>query len=133
VTGVPTDAFDVRVSVPRVRLDDFFAREPMPPDLLKIDVDGAEMDVLAGMPKILAQDGVELLLEIHRHLLPAFGSTAEAVVERLRGLGFRLSRVAGFRDRAPARFVELESAAEIQSPSGDMCFVSRTPPAPSTR
>lgn len=129
VTGVPIAPFDVRLTAPVVGLDDYFAKQPSLPDLLKIDVDGAEMDVLGGMPKILAQDNVELLLEIHRHLLPAFGSSAEDVVQALTALGFRLYRVPEFRGGATAPLTEMATPAEIRSPSGDMYFVTRRRPA----
>lgn len=127
ITGIPTQPFDVRISVPIVGLDDYFAQQPSLPDFLKIDVDGADMDVVSSMPKILAQDDVELLLEIHRHLLPAFGSSAEDVVRALKALGFRLYRVAEFRGGATAPLTEMTTPAEIRSPSGDMYFVTRRP------
>lgn len=50
VEGVALDSLPDRLSVPL-------------PDLIKIDVEGAEPEVLAGMPGILAAGGTEILLE----------------------------------------------------------------------
>ncbi|MEX0671137.1 MAG: FkbM family methyltransferase [Pirellulales bacterium] len=68
------------VSVEGVALDELLDRLSVPvPDLVKIDVEGAEPDVLAGMPGILAVGVTDILLEANsraaleqsRALLPA--------------------------------------------------------------
>ena len=42
-------------------------------DLVKIDVEGAELDVLAGMPRLLARRGIHLVVEWHPVLQQAAG------------------------------------------------------------
>ncbi|MDR0994337.1 MAG: FkbM family methyltransferase [Verrucomicrobiota bacterium] len=53
-------------------------------DMVKVDVEGAEMGVLQGMQKVLERFRPNLLLEIHPLQLKAFDSSAEAVVDWLR-------------------------------------------------
>ena len=77
------------ISVPVRRLDDLLA-EPgsTPPDLVKIDVEGAETDVLRGAAQTLAKVRPILLIELH--------GTNEAVAHLLSEAGY-LSRVLGSR------------------------------------
>ena len=49
------------------------------PDLLKIDIDGAEMSALRGMSRILQETEPDLLLEVHPTILPRAGSSAAEV------------------------------------------------------
>jgi FkbM family methyltransferase len=51
------------VSVDSVRLDSFFEKQP--PNLIKIDVEGAELSVLKGAETILQQAGPSILVELH--------------------------------------------------------------------
>jgi FkbM family methyltransferase len=49
-----------------VSLDDFvYARGHETPDLIKMDVEGGEVDVLAGMPRLLAERLPVLLISVH--------------------------------------------------------------------
>ena len=51
-----------------LRLDDY-ARDSFLPDFIKIDVEGAEADVLRGSSAILTDRGPALLVEVHSHRL----------------------------------------------------------------
>ena len=75
------------------RLDDLVADFGLPaPNLLKIDVDGAESAVLAGAPLTLARPGLRsVLIEIER-------STGDAVVGRLAVAGLKLAGQVDERD-----------------------------------
>jgi FkbM family methyltransferase len=42
-------------------------------DLVKMDVEGAEMDILLGMRELLKQDHPSLVIEVHKKLLRRFG------------------------------------------------------------
>ena len=64
VHDIPNKSIDwEEVSIKGVRLDDFF--ENIHPDLLKIDVEGAELSVLKGAEAILQQVCPSILVEIH--------------------------------------------------------------------
>lgn len=60
------------------------------PDVLKIDVQGAEKSVLDGMEPLL--DAVEsIYLEVHREKCTRYGTTVEALEASLRDAGFSLT------------------------------------------
>lgn len=52
-----------RVEVTAQRLDDFFQLEQCVPDIVKIDVEGAEPQVMAGTERLLAQQAPVLVME----------------------------------------------------------------------
>lgn len=71
------------LTVPAFALDDAAAREALPdPDVVKIDVEGAECDVIAGMRRTIARRQPVILCEMH-------GRNAEYAT-LLEGLGYRL-------------------------------------------
>ena len=77
------------VEVPIIRLDDTLAAIPAGAiQLIKIDVQGFEMSVLAGMTQTLARHPDALLLiEVFPEALRAAGSSGAALVTRLAELG----------------------------------------------
>jgi FkbM family methyltransferase len=76
----------VQVSI--APLDDLVAGVP---DLVKIDVEGAELEVLAGMPCILAAETVRLIVEWHPILQEAAGHAPDALPRTLLDRGFTLA------------------------------------------
>lgn len=69
---------------------DFAKERNAPPSVMKIDVEGAEMDVLEGFRPLLESKQIrELLIEVHPHSLTASGAGADAVERMLTGLGYR--------------------------------------------
>lgn len=73
--------------------DDLFASPPHKPVLLKIDVQGSELDVLLGM--MLTLERVDaVLVEVSFQSLYSGQSTPHAVVTLLTGCGFELRGVA---------------------------------------
>ena len=79
VTGV--------VQVPVAPVDDLVEGEA---DLVKIDVEGAELDVLAGMSRLLRNPRLTLIVEWHPALQEAAGYDAEALPRWLIDRGFSL-------------------------------------------
>lgn len=71
-------------------LDDLFAAGELPPvDFVKIDVEGGELAALNGMERLLAASPrAALLVELNPRALECGGTSAEGLLERLRGLGF---------------------------------------------
>jgi FkbM family methyltransferase len=76
--------------VPVVRLDDVVDVQP---DLVKIDVEGAELDVLGGMPRLLAAPSIQLIVEWHPRLQQAAGYEIDALPRFLIEQGFNLRAV----------------------------------------
>jgi FkbM family methyltransferase len=79
---VPQD--DARV-VPSVSLDDFCAAHRLVPDLIKIDVEGAELAVLRGARRTIAERGAQLSLfvELHPSLWAGLGYTRDDLEREL--------------------------------------------------
>lgn len=79
------------VDVPGRRGDTLVAGGTPPPDVLKVDVQGAELDVLRGMGAVL--DGVErIYAELHVEKCARYDASVEEVESFLAERGFALSR-----------------------------------------
>lgn len=77
------------LEVPTVRLDDFCERHGIAPRAIKIDVEGAELGVLAGAAETLRSHRPVLFLSTH-------GADVHArCMEQLRAAGYRLAPVLG--------------------------------------
>lgn len=74
-----------------VSLDDYIARGNPPPTIMKIDVDGFELQVLQGAQRCLRESRPRLWLEVHPGYLQAQGRTDEEVLKQLREIGYTLS------------------------------------------
>lgn len=72
------------VTVETIRADDV---EVEPPDVVKLDVEGAEASVLRGMTETL-RSASTVFVEVHPALLPRFGDDVEDVMESLESAGF---------------------------------------------
>lgn len=69
------------------------------PAVVKIDVEGAELDVLAGIEEILRADECEAVyVELHPDRLPSFDASAEDVHAMLSGAGFDVERLSASAD-----------------------------------
>jgi FkbM family methyltransferase len=66
---------------------------PDTPSLVKIDVEGGELEVLQGMPRLLANRALRLIVEWHPTLQQAAGHLPEALPHFLLELGFTLQVV----------------------------------------
>ena len=85
------------ILVETISLDEFFAGQATWPDLIKIDVEGAELDVLRGARQIIAQHHPVMFVEVHPRLLGKFGASAEQVYAFLRAHGYTIQRFVGHR------------------------------------
>lgn len=59
--------------VPMMALDDLFSGEAMRPRVVKIDVEGHEIDVLAGARRLIAECKSIFVIEFHAHLIGLYG------------------------------------------------------------
>lgn len=57
--------------------------------LIKLDIEGAEYDVLKAAPRTLKKD-VTILLEVHKEFIKKYGHTAEELYELIQEAGYRL-------------------------------------------
>src|ERR1051325_3980070 len=90
---VPVEGFHKR-EVKVVTLDEEIINLGIVPNLLKIDVEGAELDVLKGAEKLLKEKHPILLVSLHPRALAKRGESPDAVIHWLNGRGFKHEIVA---------------------------------------
>jgi FkbM family methyltransferase len=83
------------VSVPMQSVDELCADLGFRPDLVKIDVEGYELAVLAGASAELARSRPPLFLEIHPGRLRELGGSVEELVRLLAELGYGFCDLGG--------------------------------------
>jgi Methyltransferase FkbM domain len=78
-------------TVETVTIDDFCAREDIVPTIIKIDVEGWELEALRGARETVARGGANLALfvEMHPTAWRARGLSAAEVQDELRRQGLR--------------------------------------------
>lgn len=129
--ATPDSAYVGVETVAIKRLDDAAAPFVKPEDslFLKIDVQGAEQDVLGGARRLMKQVvGVHLELS----LVPCYENQLLMVpfVEQMQAMGLELWSLApGTRDPATARLLQVDALFFQGSPEGRSNELSRTAPA----
>lgn len=90
-TAEPSHTLDVTTTM----LDSYCAEKAIDSvDFLKIDVEGAELDVLHGAAKLLARGAVGIILfEVSRPQVEALGHRPREIFELLAGYGYSCSRL----------------------------------------
>lgn len=90
-------------------IDAFFEERHPLPDVLKIDVEGAELDVLIGMEKLIEQSSrLTLYIEIHPGAMRRFfRRSPDELVEHLIARGFQCAELQEFRSQPSATTVPL--------------------------
>jgi FkbM family methyltransferase len=103
---------DTGLTVSAVTLDELVRENnSLRPSLIKIDVQGAEMLVLAGAANILRNHGPALFVELHEDGLNRFGSSAAAILGHLSQQGYSAYWLV--RSGAPKRATNAEIHAGI--------------------
>ena len=82
INGGIAEATAAAYQVPLLPLDEIVGARRV--DFLKIDVEGGEGRVLAGGRSLVRRWHPVVFMEVHPHMLGAYGDTARGVVERLR-------------------------------------------------
>lgn len=78
-----------RTPIQGISLDSFLKQEQV--DLVKIDVEGAELEVLRGAQELIRrQDSLALIVEFFPPVLLSRGLNPKELLDRLTGLGFEL-------------------------------------------
>ena len=93
------------IEVETIPGDKYIKRENLPtPNVIKIDVEGAEYQVLRGLSETLERDDCRsVFVEVHRTKLSAFDSSTEKIEYLLREKGFEIRQI---RDRESEYFIE---------------------------
>lgn len=79
-----------KIDITAVTLDQFCKDRHIKPDILKIDVEGAELLVLQGAKNLLSKGNVSILCEIHPNQMKNCGSSLSGFCEYLDTLGYYL-------------------------------------------
>lgn len=78
-------------------VNDFFRGKKILPDVIKIDVEGAEMKVLEGMKHLMKYGNLKIFVEVHPQRLLDHKSSAKEVILLLLDEGFTLFEIENFR------------------------------------
>ena len=91
VPGMPLmDGRNIRkTTIQTITLDTFCSETNLKPNLVKIDVEGAELMVLRGAAKLLGECCPTIILAVHPYWLPAEQSTRQ-IFELLAGYGYTM-------------------------------------------
>ena len=77
VSGQPAEAGCVLIDVPVKSVDGFCKEQNISPDVIKVDIEGAELYALKGMKDILAAGKAKLFIEMHQFAWNEFGYTGQ--------------------------------------------------------
>jgi FkbM family methyltransferase len=84
-------------SVETMTLEAYVESRGIVPDVMKIDCEGAELEVIRGGSKLLGRrDAPTLFVELNPETLAGAGTTVDELLERLRGLDYRCFDVGTF-------------------------------------
>jgi FkbM family methyltransferase len=91
----PVQARMTPVRVENVRFDEYWGASRRAIALMKIDVEGAELDVLRGARETLLRERPPLVIEVHGFALPDFGASVADLRAFLTELEYRERRLEG--------------------------------------
>lgn len=98
--------------VKAITVDKYLERNNIMPDVIKIDVEGAEYKVLKGMPETLKLPALKMLIEVHEKKLEMLNSNYREVIKLLLNNNFMLREIVEHRSE-DVIFRELNENAKL--------------------
>lgn len=95
VVAYKTEKLYKVVGKKQISLDDFCSQNNIIPEVIKIDVEGAEIDVLNGAKKILKRFKPAIMLSVHPRHLSMMGCSVNELVALIKNLGYQISDMDG--------------------------------------
>jgi FkbM family methyltransferase len=111
-----------RVEVPIIRGDDAMPLDKGP-TVIKIDVEGYEMPVLRGMPRLLGHPNAAVVVEVIESLLQRAGTSTADVLALMRGHGFEPFEFAETTSRYSKSLKVTPIVGTPPNYDGDMLFL----------
>jgi FkbM family methyltransferase len=111
---IPSNREVAKTNVESIILDEYLANE-IKIDVIKMDIEGAELHALAGMERILARADVALkmFVECNPLSLQLAGGSAQTLIRRLRELGFIIMIIDEQNDRLAPVDSTIETAKYV--------------------
>ena len=90
----------------QVTIDDFVQENNCIPELLKIDVEGAEIDVLLGGEKVLKKYHPQIILSVHPKQIETMGYTLEGLIRIIHSFDYEILNIDNSKLRGPLELKE---------------------------
>lgn len=98
------------LEIESISVDEFVAQQGITPKFIKIDVEGAEWQVLCGMKKIIAEKSPNILVEIHvDKLRQSFDTDYKIIIEFLLNAGYAIEEIEHRNANGNPRKVDLDT------------------------
>jgi FkbM family methyltransferase len=107
-----------QLRVATITIDDYCARNLVSPDLIKMDIEGAEAFAVSGMSQTLTQNRPILILEIHPKQILRYDHTAEQLIESILVHGYDSWVVKAYRRETRTEHPILTRLDLCQLPNG---------------
>ena len=108
------------IEVYATSIDTYCEDYELTPDLIKIDVEGAEMEVLKGMENTFKHP-LKIYIELHEKLLPKFNTSIKEVIAFLHAHNFKVYEILEHRKTSQA---ELRLITSDTPPTGNPMIVA---------
>ena len=95
-----SDSEKLLIKIPSVSLDEYFEDIDRQISVIKMDIEGAELNALKGMRRLLAEnDKIVIIMEFNPSALVRFGTKPRDVLEFLISMGFGLKNIVENEER----------------------------------
>lgn len=84
-----------RVLVAQTAIDTYCERHGLAPEVIKIDVEGAELDVLEGARGVMLRDRPTVFLSVHPRQIGALGRTTDELLAIIESCGYVCRHIDG--------------------------------------